>query len=202
MANRSSRAKKVQDGLPSRLLFSAVEKAAESTREQKNFHDEEQTTVENAFNVRIKGEPLSFSDRSRKRKERPQEDEENVLLRRQQQTRIAQDVRESHAKAHRDGDDGEPEVKNGGPAASAGGIVNFTITLNGASSLSRTSSDDQIDAAAFKLHDGASSEKVSEEGDASSRKKRKLTRCTFWPACTKGETCEFHHPSENCTYAS
>lgn len=40
---------------------------------------------------------------------------------------------------------------------------------------------------------------ANDETEELDRQKKKLTRCTFWPMCDKGDQCQYLHPNKPCT---
>jgi hypothetical protein len=41
---------------------------------------------------------------------------------------------------------------------------------------------------------------IAERAGEHQAKKAKLSRCQYWPACSRGDACLYHHPTEVCKY--
>ena len=178
VTDRASRLRKSQDKFPSRLLFSAVESAAESTRNLAEGQVIRRS--EGATPAPTRGEsPPPTSLRKRKHRDHEEERIEEVTH------ALEQPEQRSEITLH-------SQVSVGSELPSE---VSFTITLHGAPPSPETADD--VDPA------GRNASASTEAGDisyGSLLKRHKPVRCLFWPACTKGESCEFHHPTENCKY--
>jgi len=81
--------------------------------------------------------------------------------------------------------------------------LSITVTLDGKKKKRKeTEKSDPIESESQMNVDGGGTQSDLTE----SPKKIKLIRCTFWPNCSRGESCPYHHPTEpcknfpNCTY--
>lgn len=189
---RAKRLRNSSSALPARLVVSAVEQAAASTKRRPSQPQAQQAQPVPLQRVRVKkvSEVAAGSNKE------------------QQGTKSSSGSMTKKRK-HVVADDENSEA--GGVDAEAR-AVSFTITLDGEPKLPRprartsdtskprqdTTEDNSLSLitggdVGSRPSFGDDTETVQEEEVAPKRK-----RCTFWPQCTKGDTCPYHHPTENC----